>query len=777
MRHFKDNLVLQFSVACFIALAIVGSTMILGAMARIEEEAVGYASLQALHHAEGPILAQLDPSDFEAPMTGARYDEFSRFIEEYIVSERTPRVKLWSLNGTVIFSNDPAGVGLQFPENEHLQKALQGELVPVLPGSLNMLSPEHETEQDLGRLMEVYAPLVFPGATAPQGVLEIYEQYEPIAQMISVAHLEITVTIIGSFSLLYIALVSIVWRGSKTINRQRAEILASNTELSRSLESLRESEHFAKTIISSVGQGILVSDRELRGKVWNECLERMTGVSPSEIEGEPVIEHLAGFNGNRIGQLMERALTGETVSSGDLACNAAPGGVHHWIEGTFSPHLSLAGDVVGVVGVMHDITDRKAVEVELQRINRRLERTVAELEEAQLKIVQQERLAAIGQLAAGVAHDFNNILVPITLYSEAMLNGAELTEKNRERLQVIFAQATRAASLTQQILDFTRRAVLELKPIDIIEFFEDWVEMMRRTLPESISIDLQHASEGYIVQADPVRLQQAIMNLALNARDAMGDGGEIRIHIARHTFGPDQIPPFGSMPDIEWVKIEVSDTGRGIPSEHLPHVFEPFFTTKEAGQGSGLGLAQVYGIIKQHGGYIDVTSQPGEGTTFILYLPPSDAEVESIVHENQETTFAENGGEAILVVEDNEHTRNAVCDTLKGQGYRVLEAGGADAAIEIYQRQPVDLVLTDLVMPKIGGVQLHDALLEVDAGVKMIIMTGYPQEQQGKELLERGIIAWIQKPVRVETLLKAIREGLDGDGSKRKGCIGKKLLS
>ncbi len=277
---------------------------------------------------------------------------------------------------------------------------------------------------------------------------------------------------------------------------------------------------------------------------------------------------------------------------------------------------------------------------------------------------QQDRLAAVGQLAAGIAHDFNNIMAAIILYSEMLLSQPDLSGRSYERLTTILQQAQRASGLTRQVLDFSRRSVMEQHPTTLVPFLKELHKLLARTLPESISLRLDFEDEDVIVNADPSRLQQVFMNLALNARDAMPGGGELRFHLGMLDVSDGEVTPSPGMGRGRWVCITVSDTGEGIPAEALPHVFEPFYTTKDVGAGTGLGLAQVYGIVQQHGGHILVWSERGQGTQFSIYLPvlfaaaaPAQAEMPQPVVRGH--------SESVLVVEDDPATREGVRQVLE----------------------------------------------------------------------------------------------------------------
>jgi two-component system, cell cycle sensor histidine kinase and response regulator CckA len=379
--------------------------------------------------------------------------------------------------------------------------------------------------------------------------------------------------------------------------------------------------------------------------------------------------------------------------------------------------------------------------------------------EQQNYLQAQDRLATVGQLAAGIAHDFNNIMAVIVLYAQTLLM-SKPEGRDQERLSVIYQQAQQASRLIGQILDFSRRSVVERRPLDVIPFIKEIVQMLQRTLPETIDLDFSFSEGDYVVDADPTRLQQALMNLAVNARDAMPEGGTLTLTLSRH--GPDWPTPLPDMRRGHWVKLVVRDTGEGITTADLPHIFEPFYTTKGPGKGTGLGLAQVYGIIKQHDGFIHVRSRAGHGTAFELYLP---AFVLAAPEESSDAQSIPGAlpGETILVVEDEESIREAVATTLEGLNYRVLTAPNGEVALAIYRQDhsAISLVLSDMVMPKMGGAALYDALHELEKNVRMLIFTGYPLEDTNRDFVERSGISWVQKPFSAEKLARAIRRALE----------------
>jgi len=374
----------------------------------------------------------------------------------------------------------------------------------------------------------------------------------------------------------------------------------------------------------------------------------------------------------------------------------------------------------------------------------------------------QDRLATVGQLAAGIAHDFNNVMAVITLYSSTLARYPD-HPKREHYLATISSQAQHAANLIGQILDFSRASIMELSRLDLVPFVKEMIRLLKRTLPESIIIKLTVGDGEYLVNADPTRLQQVLMNLAVNARDAMPKGGEMHMSLTQLTLRLRQRPPLPGMGAGAWACLTVSDTGSGVPDDALPHIFEPFFTTKEPGRGTGLGLAQVYGIVKQHGGEISVTSQVDQGTNFTVYLPllgKSEPNEEEAIDKGANSHTG--GRETILLVEDNEITRQAIQETLETLGYRVLAAGSGREALALFDEheKTIDLVLSDMVMPEMSGVEFYQALEARHPNVKVMVATGYPLADEGRELLERGVLAWIQKPFSTSDLALKIREVL-----------------
>ncbi len=400
-----------------------------------------------------------------------------------------------------------------------------------------------------------------------------------------------------------------------------------------------------------------------------------------------------------------------------------------------------------------------------------IEGTVLDITESRnlaRQLLQAQKMEAIGQLAGGVAHDFNNVLMVISSYAEFVRDETEgdaQVEKGRLRRHAdsILSATRRAASLTRQLLAFSRNQVMSPRVLRLNSVLEETGKMLPRLLGEQIRVSLVLSPEAGNVLADPAQIEQVIMNLAVNARDAMPRGGQLTIHTARAVFGDWPGPAPAPLKPGEYVMLSVTDTGEGIAPGALPHIFEPFFTTKERGKGTGLGLSTVYGIVRQSGGHVFVSSDPGKGTTFRAYLPRLE---ESETAEQMASMTAEcevRGSETILLVEDEDSLREAAAEFLHAKGFTVLAARDAAQALEIFKahRDQIHIVVTDVIMPGRTGPELIADLVVARPELRVIFMSGYAEQMPPEQALQNGRATFLQKPFSLATLAHAVRRTLD----------------
>jgi PAS domain S-box-containing protein len=511
---------------------------------------------------------------------------------------------------------------------------------------------------------------------------------------------------------------------------QQAAIAIKNAQLHQQTQKqARQMEQ----ILHSITAGILLLDPEYRIKLVNKA-------------GQDYLPLLATVEvGQILTHLGERPLV-------EMLVALPPGQWHEVTPARLSqplfqvyarPVVAESAETEGWVMVLRDITEERDIQKRMQ---------------------QQEKLVAVGQLAAGIAHDFNNILTSIIGFAELARWTPDLPMSVGEDLSRIIKQGQRAAHLVRQILDFARKNIVAKRPLELTRFLEEMVNLLERTIPENIQLDLkiEPNQKTYLLNADLTQLQQALTNLAVNAADAMPTGGILQFHLAQFTLAVGQRPPCPEMVPGDWLALSIVDTGVGMPLEVQLHLFEPFFTTKEVGQGTGLGLAQVEGIVKQHEGYIKVKSRVGQGTTFTLYFPPlptlQPAASPEIAREERKL---QGQGKVILLVEDNKFVREVVEAMLKGLGYQVLTAANGRSALEVYDlhRDSIALVITDLTMPEMGGFALAEALQAKNRAVKILAMTGYPLNMKPEDLT-RGIAGWLQKPLSLEQLAQQLEQTL-----------------
>jgi CheY-like chemotaxis protein len=371
-------------------------------------------------------------------------------------------------------------------------------------------------------------------------------------------------------------------------------------------------------------------------------------------------------------------------------------------------------------------------------------------------------MEAVGRLAGGIAHDFNNLLTVILGYGQMLLQRSDWPPAARELVQAMYDAGERAASLTQQLLAFSRQTIVEPKLIYLDQFLHDMEKMLRRLIGEDIILAIASAGRLPPVRVDPGQLSQIILNLVVNARDAMPRGGRLTLECTAVDLDEHYCRLHPEAQVGRYVCLAVSDTGEGMTPEVQQRIFEPFFTTKEVGQGTGLGLAVVYGIVRQHGGHVQVYSELGHGTTFKIYLPAVTATTpeESLIREP-----VPRGNETILLVEDDEAVRNLAKTALEMYGYRVLVAADAGEAQRLAQEYSgsLDLVVTDVVMPGMSGRELVEFLRQHHPQLKVLFMSGYTEDEVLRHGLVHAEVAFLQKPFTPIGLAQKVRDVLDGN--------------
>ncbi|MGB7821769.1 MAG: ATP-binding protein, partial [Candidatus Sulfotelmatobacter sp.] len=374
---------------------------------------------------------------------------------------------------------------------------------------------------------------------------------------------------------------------------------------------------------------------------------------------------------------------------------------------------------------------------------------------------QSQKMEAVGRLAGGIAHDFNNLLMVVSGYTEVLLDQLTSAHPLHSKVEAIQQASDRATTLTRQLLAFSRKQHLELKVIDVNAIVADMERLLRPLIGEDIELTTSLAPAVGCTRADAGQLEQVIMNLVVNAKDAMSNGGKICIRTASVTLDDSYRPENTFIKHGPYVMISVSDNGQGMDRETQARIFEPFFTTKEKGKGTGLGLSTVYGIIKQSGGYVFVQSELGRGTVFTIYFPCVDGPSEA--HGAAPLSLATAGGsETILLVEDEDSVRQLVRETLQSRGYHVLEAGNGNAALALAASHPdtIHLVITDVVMPGLSGHELVQQLLPTRPGAKVLYLSGYAEDAFASPLAAEDQKAFLQKPFTLQNLSRKVREVL-----------------
>jgi len=516
------------------------------------------------------------------------------------------------------------------------------------------------------------------------------------------------------------------------------------TERKKAEEGLMKSEKRYRHLIESVTDYIYtvkLEDGKPVETIHGPGCMAVTGYTAEEYQAEPSLWLRMIYEEDRDMALknVNRVLSGEAVPYFEHRIIHKDGSIR-WVKDTLVLRYDEHGRLVGYDGLISDITEFKKLEAQLR---------------------QSQKMEAIGQLAGGIAHDFNNILTAIIGYANLLQMKIKEDDQARHNVDQILTSADRAARLTQSLLAFSRKRIISPQPVNLNEIITRVEKLLFRVIGEDVELKTILSEKDLIIRADSGQIEQVLMNLANNARDAMPSGGSLTIETGLVKLDTEYIKTHGYGEIGECALISVTDTGEGMDEETREKIFEPFFTTKEFGKGTGLGLSIVYGIIKQHDGYINCYSEPHKGTTFKIYLPVTAAVVEE--KKVTEIILSTGGDETILLAEDDEDVRSLTKTVLEEFGYKVIEAADGEEAIRgfIDNKDKIQLLIFDVVMPRIGGKKAYEKIRKMKPDMKVIFTSGYTADfVQKKDIIEKGW-GFITKPVSSTELLKKVREVLD----------------
>jgi PAS domain S-box-containing protein len=512
--------------------------------------------------------------------------------------------------------------------------------------------------------------------------------------------------------------------------------------------ALKESQGVIKATLESIGDAVIATDRRGRVRLLNPTAEMLTGWSHKDARGRPLSEVFRSVH-TETGEAVPVPQPDSIRSRTDLRDGVSlvsRNGTRVQIDDSIAPVQIDTGRTMGSILVFRDATRRKQAEA-----------GALELERHRLR---GQRMEAVGRLAGGVAHDFNNLLTVINGYADLLLQQVDQASPFRGNAEAIRKAGDRAASLTRQLLVFSRGQPAKLEIADLNRIVADFDTMLRRLIGEDIDLVVNLAAQPLRVRVDIGQIEQIIMNLAANARDAMPHGGRLTLEIGLKELQPNGSELAGGEPGIPYAELAVVDTGIGMSQETLARLFEPFFTTKGIHSGTGLGLSVTYGIVKSHNGHVRVESLPDRGSTFRVYLPLTDAPPEQAPAPARLPEPAA-ARATILLVEDNREVRQLMRDILSASGYVVMEASGVEEAMAIAEtRKPIDGLVSDIVMPGFSGVELGRRLASIRPGLNVLYVSGYSNQELASRALEDSKVAYLQKPFAPSELTNRVAEAI-----------------
>ncbi len=508
----------------------------------------------------------------------------------------------------------------------------------------------------------------------------------------------------------------------------------------RTVEQLGEYRARLASIVDSSEDAIIGKNLDGIITSWNKGAERIYGYTPEEVVGKHISLLAPSDRPDEIPEILQKIARGESVEHHE-SVRVTKDGRHLNVSISVSPLRDATGDIIGASAIARDITAQKRAESQLH---------------------QSQKMEAIGRLAGGVAHDFNNILGIISACTEFLRDRIDPAAEPSQYVENIKKATERGSSLTRQLLTFSRTPAIQPRILDLNERLKDISKLLRPLMGDDVEVLIVSRSPSAVVEADPGQLDQVLVNLAVNARDAMPRGGKFILETRAARFDEAFAEQHQAMAAGKYVLLAVSDTGSGMDEATAARVFEPFFTTKEQGKGTGLGLATVYGIVKQSAGHILVYSEPGHGTTFKIYLPSADHKIGLGSKAEAETVAPKRQGATILLVEDDETMRSLTRQLLQDHDYTVVEADDGKSALEWVESHadPIDLLLTDVVMRRMSGPELAERLNASRPDLKVVYMSGYTGELIAeREVLKRGITL-LEKPFTRTALLNTIHAAL-----------------
>lgn len=679
---------------------------------------------------EHEVLDHFSLAELTTPRTGRDYDEIAKMVYHYSLTPNIEQMKIWNKDYAIVWSINREEVGKRFPDNKELHESLQGTVVSEIVERGNLeIKYKNSRKEYIEGLMELYIPFRLEPQGDVEVVFEVYENLNDLYADITNHKYVIWASTFSGMTVLLLLLTGIFFRASKNIESHQVELRQSKEEWEETFNTIRDA--------------ITIHDKDFNIIRANKGAEALLGLPVHKLTGQKCYSLYHGTD------------RPPDWCPGHIALKTGSPSTTEFYEPYLDKHIEISAlprfgndkQLTGFIHIVRDITKRIKSEEEQM--------------ELRVHLLQSQKMESIGRLAGGIAHDFNNILTAITGYSELSLKELPANHPVRDKIKIIKDSGDRAAALTSQLLAFSRKQVLEVKVMNLNIIIDGMADMLRRIIGEDIKLALHTKTSIKNIIGDKNQIEQILLNLSVNARDAMPDGGSLIVETSDFVIDDAFTKTYSGAQPGAYVLLSVSDTGMGMTEEVKENIFEPFYTTKDIGKGTGLGLSTVYGIIKQHGGYINVYSEPGKGTTFRVYIPVGypDLKEEPVRVNNN----IQKGTESILVVEDDPTLLNLIVDILQPLGYRILQAANGTEAIEICEtfEEKIDLLLTDVIMPGMNGRMLADKLTSKRPKMKVIYMSGYTDNTIAHHgILEPGIVL-LQKPLTQSSLANKIREVLD----------------